>query len=56
MECKLLQIIDLGGKPASGNLILGEVLMFHVDENILNVDGKIDSLKINHVGRSGGPW
>ena len=56
MECKLIEIIELGGKPASGNLILGEVVMFHVDKNILNIDGTIDPLKISHVGRSGGPW
>ena len=33
MECKLYDIIDLGNKPASGNLILGEIVMFHVSED-----------------------
>ena len=56
MECKLHKIIELGGKPASGNLILGEVVLFHVHENILDVSGGVDPIKIDQVGRSGGPW
>jgi len=56
MECKLIDIIELGGKPASGNLILGEVVFFHIDENLFMVDGSIDPFKINQVGRSGGSW
>mgnify|MGYP001319307992 CR=1 FL=1 len=56
MECKLHKIIDLGGKPASGNLILGEVVMFHVNESIIDSSDKIDPVKIDQVGRSGGPF
>ena len=56
MECKLLKIIELGNKPASGNLILGEVLMFHVKQSVLDDKGRIDLKKIDQVGRSGGPW
>ena len=32
MECKLYNIIELGKNPGSGNLILGEVIHFHVSE------------------------
>ena len=39
MECKLYKIIKLGGKPASGNLILGEICMFHIKDNLLTSDG-----------------
>ena len=56
MECKLHDIIELGGKPGSGNLILGEVVLFHVSNDILYDEYKIDSEKINQVGRAGGPW
>lgn len=55
MECKLYDIIELGGKPASGNLILGEVVKFHVRENIYT-DGRIDPLKIDAVSRLGYSW
>ena len=30
MECKLIDIIELCSKPGSGNLILGEVVFFHM--------------------------
>ena len=46
MECKLYDIINLGGKPGSGNLILGEILCFHVSENIFNTNGSIDPLNL----------
>ena len=55
MECKLYDIIELGGKPASGNLILGEVIKFHIREDIYT-DNKIDPLKIDAVSRLGYSW
>jgi len=56
MECKLYKIIELGNKPASGNLILGEIVMFHVSDTILSREGSIDPTQIDHVARNGGPW
>lgn len=56
MECKLIDIIELGSKPGSGNLILGEVVFFHIDKNLFNNDGNIDPFKIDHIGRGGGSW
>ena len=56
MECKLHSIIPLGGKPASGNLILGEILYFHIDKSILKENNQIDPFRIDQVGRSGGGW
>ena len=56
MECKLHKIISLGGKPASGNLILGEIVYFHIEKSIIDSDNKIDPFKIDQVGRAGGSW
>ena len=56
MECKLFDIIDLGGKPASGNLILGEVVMFHVSEDILDDKNQIDPYELDAISRLGGAW
>ena len=56
MECKLIDIIELGSKPGSGNLILGEVVFFHIDKNLFIDDGSIDPFKIDHIGRGGGSW
>ena len=56
MECKLHKIISLGGKPASGNLILGEICMFHINDDFLTDENKIKTTNINHIGRSGGSY
>lgn len=54
MECKLRQIIHVSDKPGGGSLILGDVVRFHINEEIL--DGyKIDPDKLNAIGRMGGP-
>ena len=56
MECKLHDIIELGNKPASGNLILGEVVLFRVSEHILNNTDQIDPFKLDSIARNGGSW
>jgi len=55
MECRLLQNISTGGKPGSGNLLVGEVLLFHVRESVLT-EGVPDPNKMDLVGRMGGNW
>ena len=56
MECKLYDIIDLGNKPASGNLILGEIVMFHVSKDILNKNNQVDPMLLDAISRMGGSW
>ena len=56
MECKLHNIIELGNKPASGNLILGEVVQFHVSESILTEKGQVDPHLLDPIARNGGSW
>jgi flavin reductase (DIM6/NTAB) family NADH-FMN oxidoreductase RutF len=52
MECKLLQMVELGGKAGSGNLAICEVVKFHISEAIMR-DGMIDPELIDLVGRNG---
>lgn len=55
MECRLRQIVRVSDKPGGGNLVLGDVLRFHVREEVL-LDGlKIDPDRLNAIGRMGGP-
>ncbi|MGE3802918.1 MAG: flavin reductase [Candidatus Kapaibacterium sp.] len=55
MECKLLQHVDLGGGAASGNLMIGEVVMFHIKESVF--DGKYPHHeRLDLVARMGGPY
>tara|TARA_B100000029_G_scaffold507921_1_gene593645 strand:+ start:680 stop:1534 length:855 start_codon:yes stop_codon:yes gene_type:complete len=56
MECKLYDIIDLGNKPASGNLILGEIVMFHISKDILNENNQVDPALLDAISRMGGSW
>jgi flavin reductase (DIM6/NTAB) family NADH-FMN oxidoreductase RutF len=56
MECKVLEIKPLGTEGGAGNLIICEILMVHVNEKILQEDGKIDQRKLHHVARLGGNW
>jgi flavin reductase (DIM6/NTAB) family NADH-FMN oxidoreductase RutF len=52
-ECKVREIIEISGKPGSGNLVVCEIVCIHLDENILSNDGVIDPDKIDLVGRLG---
>jgi len=53
MECKLYLTIEFGELPGSGNLVLGEVVRFHVDDQYFD-DFKIDPDKLRPIGRMAG--
>jgi len=55
-ECLVNDIISLGNTPGAGNLIIAEIKVMHINEAILDADGKIDQLKMDHVARLGGDW
>jgi flavin reductase (DIM6/NTAB) family NADH-FMN oxidoreductase RutF len=56
MECKLLQIIPVGKGPIAGNLVLGEVVMIHIDDALLDAKGRVDPRKLQTVARMGGDF
>jgi flavin reductase (DIM6/NTAB) family NADH-FMN oxidoreductase RutF len=56
LECKVTQVIETGDGPGAGNLIICEVLLMHVNEEVLDADGRIDQQKIDLVARMGGNW
>ncbi|MBK7383327.1 MAG: flavin reductase family protein [Flavobacteriales bacterium] len=53
-ECVVKQVIETGTGGGAGNLVICEVVMIHVDERVLDANGKIDQRKIDLVGRMGG--
>ena len=55
-ECKVNQIIELGTEGGAGNLIICEVVKFHIDESYLDENQLIDQQKIDLVARMGGNW
>jgi flavin reductase (DIM6/NTAB) family NADH-FMN oxidoreductase RutF len=56
LECIVKQVIELGDKGAAGNLIICEVVLMHIDENVLDENKVIDPHKIDLVARLGGNW
>jgi flavin reductase (DIM6/NTAB) family NADH-FMN oxidoreductase RutF len=52
MECKVTQIMQFGQRPDGGYLVLGEVVRFHVRDE-LYINGEIDVSRLKHVGRLG---
>ncbi len=54
MECRLLQIVDVSSKPLGGSLVIGEVLRFHVADELFD-NFKIDPGLLQPIGRMGGP-
>lgn len=59
LECVLHDVLTLSDKPGGGSLVIGEIVLFHVDRTIL-VDPerdlfKIDPRKLRAIGRMGGP-
>ena len=56
LECVVNDVIALGKNGGAGNLVIAEVKRIHINEDILDANGKIDPLKIDLVARLGGDW
>lgn len=54
MECRLLQVVPVSEQPLGGCLVLGQVLLFHVDDAIVQ-NYSIDPDGLCAIGRMGGP-
>jgi len=52
MECKLIQIVELGRRP--NHLVIGEVLYFHYHDGIVNERFHVDVGRVNPIGRLAG--
>jgi flavin reductase (DIM6/NTAB) family NADH-FMN oxidoreductase RutF len=56
LECKVLQVIETGKEGGAANLIICEVLCMHLDDNVLDENGRIDPHKIDLVARMGADY
>lgn len=52
-ECKLLKHIELADGPAGANVVIGEIVMLHVNDSVV-ADNVVDPGKLDNVGRLGG--
>ncbi|CAG9621705.1 flavin reductase family protein [Sutcliffiella rhizosphaerae] len=53
LECSLHQVLHFGDVAGAGSLVIGKVAMIHVADE-LYYEGKIDTTKLNPVGRMAG--
>lgn len=56
LECRVNDVVALGDGPGAGNLVICEVLAIHINDNVLDEDGRLDQDRLDLVGRLGGDW
>ncbi len=56
LECKVIEIKELGKNGGAGNLVICQIVKVHIQHNVLNNDGMIDQHKIDLIARMGGNW
>ena len=53
MECRLLQVVHVSPRPLGGSLVLGEILRFHILDELFE-DFRIDPEGLRPIARMGG--
>ena len=53
-ECRLNRVIHLAQGPAGANIVIGDIVQIHVADSVISEPGKIDSEKLDAIGRMGG--
>ena len=56
LECKVKEVIELGTEGGAGNLVVCEIVRVHINDSILDENGRIDMLKADLVARAGGDY
>lgn len=51
MECRVRQVIETGNEGGAGNLVICDLLLMHINDEVLNENGMIDPHKIDLVAR-----
>jgi flavin reductase (DIM6/NTAB) family NADH-FMN oxidoreductase RutF len=55
-ECRVHRIVPHGDGPLASRYVIGEILRVHVDDELLDDDGRPDDTKIPFVARMGRAW
>lgn len=56
LECRLHQLVRHGDGPLSSNYLIGEILLVHVRDELLDAEGRPDDGRIRFIGRLGGDY
>lgn len=55
-ECTVREVISLGDHGGAGQLVIAEVQRFHIHDDLLTSEGKLDPIKLDAVARNGASW
>lgn len=56
IECKVIEVKELGQNGGAGNLVICEVQKIHIADHVLDDNQMVDQQKIDLVSRMGGNW
>jgi flavin reductase (DIM6/NTAB) family NADH-FMN oxidoreductase RutF len=56
MECRVQQIMSIGDGPIAANLVIGEVILIHIADHVLDERGAVDPRKLRTIARLGGDY
>jgi flavin reductase (DIM6/NTAB) family NADH-FMN oxidoreductase RutF len=56
LECRVMEIKSLGDKGGAGQLVFCEILLLHVNDDLLTPDQKFIQENLELVARLGGDW
>jgi flavin reductase (DIM6/NTAB) family NADH-FMN oxidoreductase RutF len=56
LECRVCQILSIGSGPIAANLVIGEALLIHIADSVLDERGAVDPRKLRTIARLGGDY
>ncbi len=56
LECLMRQVMSIGDGPIAANLVIGEVVCIHIDDAVLDQNGRVDPRKLRTIARLGGDY
>ena len=54
LEGRVRQIMSMGEGPIAANLVIGEIVLIHIEEQGARCDGQVDPRKLRAIARLGG--
>jgi flavin reductase (DIM6/NTAB) family NADH-FMN oxidoreductase RutF len=54
LECVLHHIVRVSEGPLGGNIVIGRIVLMHIDESVRGADGLCDAAKLDTIGRLSG--
>jgi flavin reductase (DIM6/NTAB) family NADH-FMN oxidoreductase RutF len=56
LEGVVQQIIPIGNGPISANLVIGEIVHIHADDQLFDAQGRVDPRRLRAIARLGGDY